>query len=683
MARLLALLLACALCSAAPAQPTARVDAGSGSGNLTLDVALGFSGVYRFGRWAPVTVTVHNRGAAVSGTLELTAVTGDDLRGTRIETTYRQPLELPRDARKRLRFTIRLESFGHPLSVRVTDGGRDLLQREIDLRGGFTDSRLVLVLGRDVDLDYLNDATDKTRRVLYPHPDLLPDRWHGYDGVDAVVMHGFSLDRLSEREHEALGRWVSAGGVLAVSGGPDYALLRTPRMADLLPAVPEGLATLRGGAALDEALGAPVHAPRPFDVNLVRRDRLAGAARVLRSAGGVPLALEVPRGRGRVVYLTFDVTRYPFDTWPGMADTWLEVLRLPEPEPRRLVPPAHDAEVDLVLELLRDEVPGFPGHGVVIGFLALYLGLLATAYHLRETNAIERALRRWTPVLLPLLLIPIAWYVFGPLLWPGGATAIVVSRIEPVPGIDAARVHHALGLVSNRTGTLRLDYEGAEPAFRALVPTADAPTVTRWVSEVGGNLALATTDPRSYTLHELVADDVVDFSLRAVARETATGLAVELANLSGRTLDHAWLVVDGRAYSLGRVGAEADLERTFATPADGIATPDDDWSATVAGCCETVRRDRRAHETIVEQAVQAWRAEHPPRADRGMLVAFSASPLRLARHRPDWRLRELGVVVMPVAVTRRPSAAPTDPGDRLEGEPRHGASDSRPARGDD
>ena len=47
-------------------------------------------------------------------------------------------------------------------------------------------------------------------------------------------------------------------------------------------------------------------------------------------AGDIPLVAESRLGLGRVVLLTFDVARAPFDRWPGMKETWFELLHISE-----------------------------------------------------------------------------------------------------------------------------------------------------------------------------------------------------------------------------------------------------------------------------------------------------------------------------------------------------------------
>ena len=130
---------------------------------VDIQAALGFSGAYRLGTWAPLTVTLENRRANVSGHLEVRVPDGDSLGGLAFTNIHRRTIDLPGTSRKRFHFTIYLKSFSEPVEIRVVAGTRELARKTVDLRAGVTNARMILVLGRDADLDYLND--DRGRRL--------------------------------------------------------------------------------------------------------------------------------------------------------------------------------------------------------------------------------------------------------------------------------------------------------------------------------------------------------------------------------------------------------------------------------------------------------------------------------------------------------------------------------------
>jgi len=628
-------------------QPIAAASRLVPGGLLDIQVVLGFANTFRLARWTPVTVTVSNRGNDLVGHLEVQASDTDAFHGNLFTASHRRDLELPRDSRKRFRFTVFLESLARPLVIRVISDGRELARREIDLRHRFTTGRLILVLSRDADLDYLNDSTGESLRVLYPHPELLPDRWQGYDGIEAIVIHGVSLEHLSARQYEAVRKWVAEGGILAVSGGPDYSLLRTPRLAELLPGTPMGTVQFPDGAAVSEAFGAPVYAPRPFDVN-----RLAGfRGRALYRAGEFPLVIEEQRGRGRVLYLTFDVARYPFDRWSGMKQLWLSSLRLRPVKPASLHPMEAQGESSVVA-LVRGQATGFPGHATVLVFLGLYLGILATGYRMGPTGKAGRWLVPWLTWASPLIFAPAAYLLFSLLLFPKGATAVVVSVIEAFPSGPYAHLKLDRGMYANRGDRLRFDYEGLEPVFRPALRARRQGQTTNWEFGEGRRGSVQPDDQRKYVLQVLEGQDVMSYDLSASVVESQAGLRVQVRNNSGTALRDAWLVLDAGAYPLGSVLEDADSVRTF--NADSNAIQIGSWREILGASAGSSDRDLHAKEVLLERELGELHERQYPGPDEALLVGFSVSPLRLAGASASWQRRELALVLLRLPVTSLP-----------------------------
>ncbi len=609
------------------------------SADLDIAVVLGFSETFRPGRWTPVIVTVGNRGATVAGEIQVQVQEGDELSGRLHDVVHRRELALTRDSRKRFHFTVFLESLSRPLLVRITSGGRELARHTVDLRQKFTADHLVLVLSRDADLDYLNDGGGRGWRVLYPHPELLPDHWLGYDAVTAVVIHGQSLEALSPDQYEALIRWIARGGTLAVSGGPDYSLLRTPRLGALLPGLPTGMTAIADPAALKAAFPVPPDAAGPLHVNRVPAFR--GRARL--GAGGVPLVLEERRGAGRVHYLTFDVAREPFDRWPGMKELWLELLRAPGAAPE----PAHHVPAPSPLPgFIAAHARGFPGHGTVLLFMVLYLGVLATGYRLPAARGAGRWMLPLATWAAPLVFAPAAYVLFGPVLFDGGASAATVAVVEPLGTSRYARLELDLGVYSSRDGPLRLQYDGAEPRFRA--PAGDATGPVRgsgWTFDGGTPRVLAPDARRRYELHLLVGRDVIPFALGAAIEESPAGPRLVVRNDSGRPLEDAWLVFGGSAWFLGAVASDGSLVHPLADGPFPLASNREEWWEVLERHPRADAWDSRVATPLVSRRAALMEAGDFPGPGQGLLIARTTSPLRLAAASAAWHRQDFTLVL--------------------------------------
>jgi hypothetical protein len=612
------------------------------AGNVELTAAVGFSDTFRPGHWTPLNVTATNHGSDVIGELEVQVTGGDDLVGRQFITSHRRDLELHRNSRKSLQFTVLPQGLSHPLVIRVRSGGRELARTVVDLRGRFAAERLLLVLSRNADLDYLNAGTANGLRVLYPHPELLPAHWRGYDAVAAVVVHGVSLERLSASQFDALHKWVAQGGTLAVSGGADYSLLRRPRLAALLPGAPLGMTRVDAGA-LQRAFSPTLDVSRPVHVNRVGAFR--GHARL--SAGDVALIVEHALGLGRVLYLTFDVAGYPFDRWDGMRGLLRDTLRL-APAATATTGAADAVTESPVHALARLESRNFPSFVAVFFFLALYLGVLLAG---RRSSAREGRLRRLAPLLgwaAPVLFAPAAWLIFGPATFPRDPTALAVAVIEPLPDSPYARLKLDLGLYASRSGALRFEYRGAEPL---LYPPRRALRAGNgnWILGEGPRRFLEPRDRRRYVLHAIEGEDVVAFRLGATVRDESEGPYVILDNASGRTVEDLWLVFDGYAYPLGNIADGARVERGLTRRAHGVEVGAASWRQVLKPPAREPAQDLKPTRVALERRSQEMGEAGDPGPGHALLVGYTPNPLQPAGASASWPRRERAVVAFQIA----------------------------------
>ena len=632
--RLAGVLLLLALLCAPPAPAAGAVD---------ITAVVGFADTFRPGHWTPVNVTVANRGTSLFGELEVVVTGGDALHGRQFLTSHRRTLELHQETRKAFQFVVRPQGLSPPLVIRVRADGREIARAEVDLRARFIAERLLLVLSRDANLDYLNENSGASLKAVYPHPELLPAHWRGYDAVAAVVVHGVSLERLSTSQFGALHKWIAQGGILAVSGGSDYALLRSPRLSALLPAVPAGMTRLDPDA-LRSAFSASLDVSRPVHVN--RLDAVRG--RVHLAADTVPLIVERTLGLGRVLYLAFDVTAPPFDRWDGMRGLWLDSLRLP---PAGGVPlTADEPKLESPLpSLIAAGSPNFPAAATMFFFLALYMGLLLAAYLLPERATWTRwqaLARTWSA---PLLFAPAAWLLFGPGAFPRVATAVTVAVIEPLPGSIYARLGLDLGVYSTRGGPLRLEYRGAEPV---LYPTRRARrdgNAEDWVFGEGPRRFVESLDRRRYVLHALEGEDVIAFHVEASVRDETAGPRLVLANDSGRDLRDLWLLFDGYGYEVGSIAAGARLERRLAR-VHGVELHESTWRRVLS---HDPAHPASPARIVLERRSQATGGRGYPAPGRALLIADTVSPLQPAGASTGSPRQERALVAFEIAAQQK------------------------------
>jgi len=613
------------------------LEAADSAGQLEIQATLGFADTFRLGYWAPLTVAVTNHGNHVLGEIQVRLTYGDMLKDEVFTKTHRRSLDISRDSRKRIRFTVFVEAFAVPLEIRVVSGGTELARHSIDLRRKFTEARVLLVLGRDANLDYLNDSGGHSLRVLYPHPELLPDHWQGYDGVSAIIVHGVSLENLSRRQFAALQKWLAQGGSLAVSGGPDYALLRSPRLAALLPATPSGLLTSNDSAAVGRALGEPLVANAPFFIHRLAAIR----GEVLFQTDDLPLVVSRATGVGQVLYLGFDVTGPPFDRWTGMHNLWSTLLRIPPPDQsfeRRL--PRGDSLVPAVLDR---PTGGFIGHGIMLVFLMLYLGLLATVYHLQPTA--RMGTRKLSAVILacPLLFAPAAYFLFVSLLFPTGASAVIASVIEPFPSGPYARLSVDLGLFAKQKRRLRLEFAAAEPVFMASRREKRFAKTASYNVNEGAGRTLEIAGTRAYVLHLLQAQDIIAYDVKVSAVRTDSGIQLSVRNNTGQSWPAAWLISRRNIHELGALTDNQGETLSLRADTAHFELEGASWSA-IPDLTGPENFEPHMLRTVLTSVLDNPARELGPR--EGLLAALVPSPVKIGETDASWQHEVLSVVLV-------------------------------------
>ncbi len=383
---------------------------------------------YAAGADNPVLITIDNPGKAIQGTLVLrwaldeafqkrgaTPSTVDGAQGSTLEI----PVTLPEKSRRRHFATMPGAHGGPNMGLWVfLMSGRNCLARFS--AGGVAFKEDLPVVGQVG----LGGALGTVRRLAQPavcRPEDLPDRWHGYLGLKALVW--LDADAAEVREPtqiEALRQWIASGGHLVIARA-DTAGLAGTFLEGLAPAAFRGAGTHSSWDALAEWCGA---AEVPSGEAAVLHARPRGG-RVLIGTDDRPLAIAAPFGRGRVTFLPFDPSRPPFSGWASGELFWgklLGLLPLPPRDEERAVENRGLARAlgSRALAGLLGQHPEMPlpSLGWAFFMILFYLALVGPVDYL-----VLRRLRR----------MELTWITFP-------SCALVFSAAAVVAGSSAARL---------------------------------------------------------------------------------------------------------------------------------------------------------------------------------------------------------------------------------------------------
>lgn len=482
-------------------------------------------------RWAPLKVELTNTGGAT----EVEVLLVEQTYGRFAPTEYRLPVSLPGPGRRRYWMYVRPHPWvtGGRFTTRLIQNGRQIQSGVTTLRALDPFDRLILVIDpepgvlgalADLPLGRANTgygpAGGATPRVQAGHvtPADAPDRWAGYDGASLVVLGSVTEEALSARQRAALLEWVQMGGTVVVNGGDET----------------------RQRSRFYRELAAP--------------------------------------GLGLVRVLPYDFARAPYRGSPGTV----EQIRLALAEAR---------EVRARAQNLSDAAatPNEPSYGrstlgeacyaigemdaPPMGTIALFLGAyLVCLVPVNYAILKRRDRKEWAWVTTPAIVLLFSTLAYGIGFGIKGGRVFLsrVGVIEATAGAPVGAGHSYVGLFSPRK--TRYDLAISEP--RGLLSewqphSSDdqgrALTVhqeERW-SATGAELDM-------WSMRVFSVEHPVDLGEGIVARwdrpPMPESLAGSITNRTPYDLEGCWLIVGGRAFSLGDLarGASVDPARLVA-----------------------------------------------------------------------------------------------------------------------
>ena len=189
-----------------------------------LAVTAGFDGRFVPEYLAPLRVEIAGVGNSFAGFLVVSQRVGNPWRGE-AESRTKIPLRLSGTGEQE--HVIPIYDFIDPLRVELLSDEEEIFaERTIELRDDRKEAPFPVVVGT------LSPHFDEA--FVAVDPGTLPVRWAAYEAVSSLWI-GSITDRISKDQWEAIGQWVLAGGSLVLFSGPDFYLLDSPSLRELLP----------------------------------------------------------------------------------------------------------------------------------------------------------------------------------------------------------------------------------------------------------------------------------------------------------------------------------------------------------------------------------------------------------------------------------------------------------------
>ncbi|TWT86492.1 hypothetical protein Mal64_33170 [Pseudobythopirellula maris] len=336
------------LASAACAEPTIG------------ECRFGFEGAYKLGVWTPLRVAIDGGEAGPDARAEalrlVVAAPDSDGVATLATTPGGKPAAVEPGRTTHELLYVRVGRADASVEVRLMRGAKTIDRKKIGVGVAEDDKnrlpatpssgRLILELGGPTALTQAVIAAQSAQSggdnegmlhvAVLPSGELvgegfgrLPTEWHGYEGIETIVVaEGPSDDWLagvapSDPRLVALAQWVEMGGRLVIACGARGADWFAPNgpLSDLAPGEFAGIESITTVAPIVRY--AESDAPAPIaageTVAVCRLADVAGRveARAGSAAGSLPLLVRASRGMGEVVFVAVNLSSGPLKNWPG------------------------------------------------------------------------------------------------------------------------------------------------------------------------------------------------------------------------------------------------------------------------------------------------------------------------------------------------------------------------------
>ncbi|MBP1961432.1 hypothetical protein [Paenibacillus aceris] len=284
------------------------------------------------GRWTPVTMTLRNQGADLSGDLVIQVANPNRNK----DFNYVQHVELPKGSTKVVTMLIPGNGYTKSNNTIAFYEKSQKNGKKITLAGNTyleafslpKETLQVGVLARDVDtlnfLTLLNQSGNKVN-VLHLKQEDIPKESLGLDSLDVLAINDFAADTLTSEQVQAIGLWTQRGGTLLLAGGAGYPKSAAP-FAKASPVTYEGTTELNELPTVEKIGEKELVFPQPFTLS---QAKLTGGAESILSEGTLPVIARSVYGSGFVTYAAYDLSLNPLASWNGNPRLWEQILSGP------------------------------------------------------------------------------------------------------------------------------------------------------------------------------------------------------------------------------------------------------------------------------------------------------------------------------------------------------------------
>lgn len=535
---------------------------------ITLTATAGYDGLYKNSDWVPVNIQVANNGPSLEGELRI-AIDAN----SRDELRYTAPLTLPTQSDKQLTLYVHLPNLASRLTVELLDDN-DRLVAAVEtntLSPIDSDGLLYAVVSNELaELGFLENvpAGHVDAAVGFLNIDQLPDVPAALNAIDILIFTNVDTGRLTAGQRAAVEAWVTAGGVLVVTGGLSGPQT-TAAFSDLLPVSLTGSTTIADLPALSAEFGTEFRDPGPYVVTT----STLRSGELLLLQDDLPLLASQPLGQGTVYFLALDPNLAPLLDWDGNERLWTRIAGAVPTLPDW----ANGARNSYSAANAVTRLPflALPSAILLFCFLSIYVIVVGPLNYLVLKRMKRRELA-WFTIPATVLFFSLLAYASSLFLSRNNTLVNEMSMVYGPAGGDTGRVNSLLGLYSPRRAVYTMQLPGDaltrpfESSYDGLNGPGNLDAVVRSSDVVLQNVRVDVSGVETFVADSYRPLPNITGRVNLLDLGSTPSLDISLQNNSSVTLTDAGLLIGNSYVRLGELAPGVLVQRT--EPLPGLAT---------------------------------------------------------------------------------------------------------------
>ncbi len=350
------------------------------SANLDMQVSSAYDNYHKQYKWLTLYLVLTNNVGEFNGDV----VVETQSYNSKDSCTYSTPVSLFGNAKKTKYLYVYPESAQSSITVKLKDEqGISVIEKALHLDIISPEERLVAIVDENKQANLIPSGGKIHFAKI--SPEKLPDEWQGYDPIDSFFIGNFSPDLLSDKQRQALIRWLYCGGTVVVSGGVNAQSLKDTFIGNFLPVEVGGTRAVNAISSLGIS-GTPM---------VVSASSLRdGGKIILAEDDGMPVIAEKKVGSGKCVFVCFDYSDPRFHSRLVSRNFWDKIA----PKPTK----TDDVKYNNISRMIANQSHlGLPSHKFIGGFWLLYVLFLAIPGYI----IIKKSRKKWLVWLFASLII--------------------------------------------------------------------------------------------------------------------------------------------------------------------------------------------------------------------------------------------------------------------------------------